>query len=64
MAALGTGALLAAEHRLHRAHVCAPGHHRDVAQFWLTPSSTPLAPDWGAHMPLDPAFHGGRPGDG
>lgn len=62
--AAGTGVLLAAEHCLHRAHVCSPGHHRDVVQFWLTPSSEPLGPDWGAQMPPDPAFHGGRPGDG
>ena len=60
----GTGVLVQAEQVLHRAGTCADGFHRDVVQFWITPSTVPLPEDWGARLPEDPAFLGGRPGDG
>lgn len=60
----GTGVLVNAEQVLHRAGTCHPGRHRDMVQFWITPSAEPLPADWGAQLHEDGAFVGRPPGDG
>jgi hypothetical protein len=60
----GTSLLIDPQRTMHRAGRCAPGQHRDIVQFWITPSTTPLEPDWCERLPPDPTFHGGLPGHG
>lgn len=60
----GTAILIDAQHAMHRAGRCEPGHLRDIAQFWITPSVAPMPHDWIDRLPDDPSFHGGAPGDG
>lgn len=50
----GASCLLNPQMCLHRAGVPKDGSYRDMVQFTLAPSDTPLPVDWAARLPDDP----------
>lgn len=51
----GAGCIANPQLCLHRAGIPAPGKYRDMVQFTLAPSSTPLSENWHLELPLDNA---------
>ena len=61
----GTAVLMNTQCVLHRAGIPAPGEHRDIVQFWITPSAESMPADWGTRV-IDPVWQAADalPGDG
>jgi hypothetical protein len=56
----GTSVLIDTQRCLHRAGIPAPGQHRDVVQFWITPAPEPMPADWGTSV-VDPVWSSSAP---